>query len=237
LKHVAVVRFLIVAAIVACGFFEAKLLAGAPIAGLALYTWIGVRACQRDAELLRATADQIYFTAYAFTIAGFVGLVLRVALTRRTVEQSSDLWLVAALGVFCTVLGLLTMLTIHDLVAESRAGASHATAITSDATPASPPSFRMDAYTEVVEQLIGTCKAASAAIAEVNAQVKTLKAAFSDVTQCARGTKSAGETLQRSTVELQGVLDGFVRTLTIRFDLQDEPSAPRQGDRNGRVNS
>jgi len=54
-------------------------------------------------------------------------------------------------------------------------------------------------------------------------------------TRCAEGTKTAGETLQRSTVELQGVLEGFVRTLTIRFEVPDEPLTSEARSRSARV--
>jgi hypothetical protein len=223
MRKIAIVRIVIIAAIIACGYFNVNVLAAAPILGMALYTWMGVRGCGKDPERLSALADQIYFTAYACTIAAFAGLVLRIEMTGKAMEQSSDLWLMAALGVLCTVLGLLTMLTLHDFAAgmSPKGGSAVATA------PIGPvveiqSGLRLDAYAKVVESLIVTCKAASDAIAEVNAQVKTLKATFGDVTRCAEGTKNAGETLQRSTLELQGVLDGFVRTLTIRFELPDE---------------
>lgn len=225
MKTIATVRVVIIAAIIACGCFDLKILAAAPIVGMTLYTLIGVRQCRKDAEQLRALADQIYFTAYACTIAAFAGLVLRIRFTGRTLDQSSDLWLMAALGVLCTVLGLLTMTTLHDLATTLSPKVCNAfpTAPTVAVMEIQPP-LRLDAYAGVVEGLIATCKAASDAIADVNAQVKTLKAAFGDVTRCAEGTKTAGETLQRSTVELQGVLDSFVQTLTIRFEVLDEPA-------------
>lgn len=225
MKTIATIRVVIIAAIIACGYFDFRMLAAAPIVGMALYTWIGVRKCRKEAEQLRALADQIYFTAYACTIAAFAGLVLRIRFTGRTLEQSSALWLMAALGVLCTVLGLLAMTTLHDLatVLSPEIGNAVPTAPTVVVGEIQRP-LRLDAYAEVVEGLIMTCKAASDAIADVNAQVKTLKATFGDVTRCAEGTKTAGETLQRSAVELQGVLDGFVRTLTIRFEEPDEPS-------------
>lgn len=224
MKTIAIIRVVIIIAIIACGCFDLKILAASPILGMTLYAWIGVRRCRKEAEQLRTLADQIYFTAYACTIAAFAGLVLRIRFTGRMLEQSSDLWLMAALGVLCTVLGLLAMTTLRDL----------ATALSPkvcNAVPVAPnvalmeiqPPVQLDAYAEVVEGLIATCKAASDAIADLTAQVKTLKVAVGDVTRCAEGTKTAGETLQRSTVELQGVLDGFVRTLTIRFELPGEP--------------
>lgn len=224
MKTIATVRIVIIAAIIACGFFDLKILAAAPILGMTLYTWIGVRGCRREAEQLGALADQIYFTAYACTIAAFAGLVLRIRFTGRTVEQSSDLWLMAALGVLCTVMGLLIMTTLHDLATTLplKVGSAVHTAPTVAVAEIQPP-LRLEAYAQVVDGLIATCKAAEDAIAGVNAQVKTLKVAFGDVTRCAEGTKAAGETLQRSTVELQGVLDGFVRTLTIRFDVPEDP--------------
>jgi hypothetical protein len=224
MKTIATVRIVIIAAIIACACFDLKILAAAPIVGMTLYTWIGVRECRKEAEQLRALADQIYFTAYACTIAAFAGLVMRIRFTGRTLEQSSDLWLMAAFGVLCTVLGLLTMTTLHDFAAalSPKIGNAVTTVPNVEVREIHPP-MRLDAYAEVVEGLISTCKAASDAIADLDAQVKTLKAAFRDVTRCAEGTKTAGETLQRSTVELQGVLDGFVRTLTIRFEVPDEP--------------
>ena len=223
MKRIAIVRIVIIAAIIACGYFDVKVLAAAPLLGMALYTWMGARGCGKDPERLAVLADQIYFTAYACTIAAFAGLVLRIEVTGKSMEQSSELWLMAALGVLCTVLGLLTMLTLHDLAAGMSPKVGNAAA-TAPITPVVEiqSALRLDAYTQVVEGLIVTCKAASDAIAEVNAQVKTLKTTFGDVTRCAEGTKNAGETLQRSRLELQGVIDGFVRTLTIRFELPDE---------------
>jgi hypothetical protein len=222
-KTIATVRFVIIIAIVACGWFDLKILAAAPILGMTLYAWIGVLGCRKEPEQLRALADQIYFTAYACTIAAFAGLVLRMRLTGRMLEQSSDLRLMAALGVLCTVFGLLAMTTLHDFATALSQKVCNPVCAPNVGLAEIQPPIRLDAYAEVVERLIETCTTASVAIADVNTQVKTLKVAFVDVTRCAEGTKAAGEMLQRSTNELQGVLDGFVRTLTIRLEVPDQP--------------
>ena len=65
MKRIAIVRIVIIAAIIACGYFDVKVLAAAPLFGMALYTWMGVRGCGKDPERLAVLADQIYFTAYA----------------------------------------------------------------------------------------------------------------------------------------------------------------------------
>jgi len=223
MRSITTLRISIIVLVVACGLIGPRFVAGVPLLGMALYTWAGLRVCNGQPERLRALGDQIYFTAYASTIAAFAGLVLRIGVTGRLPERVTDIWLMAALGIICTVMGLLTMTILHDVAGLPPADQPSTVNAASDRQLNVAELVNLDAYAKAVERLVALSDKASDAISNVAAQVRGLKTAFTDVQSSAAQTKFASEVLRNSTNELQSVLDAFVHTLAIRL----EPPAPR----------
>src|SRR5437867_791709 len=110
MKGVTILRAAMVAATIICGLFDLPFLAFVPILCMGVYVWRGLRLAHGDPGGMEALGVQIYFTAYATTIAAFAGMVLGTYLTGST-YSGDTLWLMAGLGILCTVLGLLAMQT------------------------------------------------------------------------------------------------------------------------------
>jgi hypothetical protein len=223
MKTLIVIRILMVAGIVVCGLADIRALGLAPIVCLTIYTWIGFRAAKGDRDRLEALGIQVYFTAYTSTIAAFAGMLLRTYLSGHNEQSADALWLMASLGILCTVLGLLAMTTLLDLSTEVRPlpvrdSQMPSTSVGTNELVEQSEAAIQDTYSKAVDQLVSLSGSASNAIRELTAQIDALTYSIQNLSACASEAADAGQSIRDTTRELKAVVDAFVRNLAIRLE-------------------